>query len=613
MSFFLGLCIVWNAFSQKISPTGNAEFDSTIQKAYNLRYVNWDSAKTMVHKAERLRSLTELQKAIIANQLGALYYIQGDYSISMKEYSKALEILEKEPHPYQKVVALNGRGLIYLSQHSYEQAAEIFQKCIELNQQLGDSTGLGTNYFNKGISISELGRHREALEILQQGIQYLQNFPESTLWPMYFNRFAQIHQELGDLAKAKSLFFKVLEENPDLNSWEKSYAYTGLGQIALKENQAEEALSYGEMAYAEANQAKALWDKERATALISKAYESQGRFEDALRYNKLTQSYRDSLYSQTKNSEISYLQLQLTEADRAALEKEKLLTQKEAIINKWISIGLGLMVIFAVVLLVLYRRWLKEKDQLNAELLAKQQEIIAQNEQLLAIDQEKNKLFSILSHDLKSPIKSVKQLLELQDSGLLDENELSHINKLLVKQIHHTDRMMDDLLKWSHAQLGGIVTRPTEIEIIPMIEDIISQNEILALKKHLKIHFSPTFDSLKIYADKAQFKIILQNCLQNAIKFSFEGGEIQIDLQEGKSNIDLVIQDFGTGISPEKLQEIEQKQTAVSSSPGTGNEIGTGIGMMLVKQFLKKNHGTLDIQSQVNQGTTIRLSFPKIS
>lgn len=602
-----------SAFAQKINPTGNSVFDSLISRAVELRYVNIEGAFLALDKAQKIPNLQTLQYAMIANQLGALNYIKGEYTISLKEYSKAYELLENENDIHQRVFALNGRGLIYLSQHSYQQAADFFQKCIDINLELKDSIALGVNYLNKGIALSDLGKKDEAMVELEKGLAFTQNFPETPSRWMNFNRQAQIKLELGQLEEAKKLFTKVLEENPNLKTWEKAFSHTGLGRVALQENNPKLALDHGKKSLEFALEIRAFWDIERATRLVAESLEQLGDFKGALNYTKLNKAYSDSLYNKNKNSEISYLQLQLTEADKEVLEQEKQLSEQAVLFSQKTSLGLGIALLSLLAALIIFRKNFREKEKLNLRLIQQQEEIIQQNDSLKKLNDEKNKLFSVLTHDLKSPINSIKQLLELLTLELLSEAEKTHIIELLQKQVKQTDSMMDELLHWSLAQMEGIVTNRTPLELNKLILHSLANQEFPAGKKGIKLEFEPVDENLKILADRTQFKIIFQNCLQNAIKFSHQGGIIQIKAEEQNSNVLVKIKDFGLGIPPQKVEEILNNQTTIASTNGTTEEKGTGLGLLFAKQFLTRNQGSLSLNSEVGKGTEVILCFEKSS
>jgi len=613
VSLLFSLIFSVSAFAQKINPTGNSVFDSLILRAVELRYANIDEAFLTLDQTQKIRDLNTLQHAMIANQLGALNYIKGDYTVSLKEYSKAYKLLENENDIHQQVFALNGRGLIYLSQHSYQQAADFFQKCIDINLKLEDSTALGANYLNKGIALSDLGKKEDAMRELEKGLAITENFPEIPSRWMNFNRQAQIKLELGQLEEAKKLFNKVMAENPNLKTWEKTFSHTGLGWIALQENNPKLALYHGKKALDFALEIKAFWDIERATRLIAESLEKLGDYQQALNYAKLNKSYSDSLYNQNKNSEISYLQLQLSEADNEVLEQEKRLIEQAALFSQKTSLGLGIALLTMMGALFFYRKNVREKERLNLLLIEQKEEILQQNNTLKKLNDEKNKLFSVLTHDLKSPINSIKQLLELLNLEILSEKEKIEIIQLLQKQVKQTDQMMDELLHWSLAQMDGIVTNRTPLELNELISHTIANQEFPAEKKGIRFEFEPADKNLKILVDRTQFKIILQNCLQNAIKFSHQGSTIQLSVEERNSIVLVKIRDFGVGISQKKINEILNNQTTISSTEGTTEEKGTGLGLLLAKQFLARNEGSLTLKSEVGKGTEVVLSFEKHS
>ncbi len=614
--FFLSVCLgsaYTPTFAQNIKPTGNPEFDSLILVAVDLRYKDLEGALKAMDRAQSLPSLTNLQVAMIANQLGALNYIKGNYAVSVREYSKAFELLEKEDDLYQKAFALNGRGLIYLSQHAYEQAASFFKQCIDLNLQRQDSISLAANHLNLGISLSELGQYPEAMAALSEGYAFTTNFPELTQRMMILNRQGQVQLELGNFTEAKSLFNQVLEEYPKLTNWEKAFATTGLGIIALEEKQPQKALELGLKGYEYAKLASAYWDQERASNLLSKVYEQLGDYKNALHFARQNKIHADTLYNDQKNSEISYHQLQMAEADKATLEQKNLIAEQKAKISNYTLIGLSSILVLLTLIILLNRRWMQKKEELNRRLLEKQKKVVSQNNTLNQLNEEKNKLFSILSHDLKTPMNAIRQMLELHEMDLLSEQEKEESNKLLLKQVKQTEQKIEQLLRWSHAQLGGIVTEKQPLDLVTLIHETIQQNEVIAQKKNIKLKFTVEQPPFRIYGDPSQLQIIFQNCLQNAIKFSHVGGEILLNLEDLGNQVKLTIKDHGIGMTPEKLHEIRQKKSIVTSTEGTNKEKGTGLGLFLVKQFMENNGGTLIIESEDQKGTTLHLTFEKAS
>jgi signal transduction histidine kinase len=502
--------------------------------------------------------------------------------------------------------------LIYLSQHDYKNSIRVLNQCIAINRNLQDSVGLSRNYFNRSISESELGEKSNALSSLDTAQAFLSKFPENPLVPMTINRRGKIFSDMGEYQKAKRSYEIILENYPKTSNWELTFAYAGLAEIAFEQNEFDKAIEYGETALNYAKQIDALWDKERATAILSKAYEKNGQYSDALQYSRINKALSDSLYNQYKNAEISFLQLQLTDAENEALIQEQQSARNELELNRKYLLLLIIALAVTIGGLILYSRLLVKKNKFAQQIKIKQEEIEAKNKKLISINEEKNKLFSILSHDLKGPVTSIKQLLELSKAGFFKgEEERKSVQDLLTNQVNQTHQLLEELLDWSHAQLDGIITKPTEINLAEIIQKQLNNLSYQAMAKSLSFKFDPPTSPVFAMADPQQLKIILQNCLQNAIKFSKPEGQISIQLSEEKNNVLLSIKDQGVGISPEKLDEINNKMVRVQSSPGTHKEKGTGLGLLLVREFIEKNEGSLEIKSELDEGTEILIRLPK--
>ncbi|MDE0560089.1 ATP-binding protein [Algoriphagus sp. NF] len=591
-------------------------FDSLLDRSITSRYIRLDSAWYFLNQAEKIRNEYFPKDPILLgkleNQSGTLYYVNGDYPSSLRHFSNAIAILKDQNSKKDYVYALNGRALIYLSQHEYENSIKVLDECIKINQELQDSVGLGKNYFNKGISESELGNYEEAMISLKTGLNFLSNYPDEPLVPMIINRQAKVYFEMGDFSKSEQTYQQVLNEYPKISNWELTFTYAGLAEIECERKDYTSAIEYGKLALNYAERVDALWDKERASAILSTAYEKAGSYQQALVFSRINKSYSDSLYNQNKNSEISFLQLQLSDAENEVLKQEQESAQNELRLNRKYLILLLIALAVTISGLILYSRLLVKKNKFAEQLKVKQEEIEAKNEKLTSINEEKNKLFSILSHDLKGPVTSIKQLLELSKAGFFKgEEERKSVQDLLTNQVNQTHQLLEELLDWSHAQLDGIITKPIEVNLEETIQKQLNHLSYQAMAKSLSFKFDPPTSPVFAIADPQQLKIILQNCLQNAIKFSKPEGQISIQLSEEKNNILLSIKDEGVGISPEKLDEINNKMVRVQSSPGTHKEKGTGLGLLLVREFIEKNEGSLEIKSELDEGTEILISLPK--
>ena len=595
----------------------NAILDSLIKKSEYYLYLEWDSAYSYLTQADSLARLLNQENKVgkISNLFGTLHYLEGDYVESIRYYSIASEIFNKTQDESGLGYALNGRGLIYLSQNELERAIEIFNRCIEINKALGDTYLVGRNYFNRSIGESDLGQYDKAHHSINLALEYLKDHKHRVIYTMTLNRAGKIYFDEGKLTESEDYYNRVLNYPGKLSNWARAFAYTGLAEIQIARGNYADALQLGELAKNYVNKTRGYWDKARLSKALMTIHAELDQYPLALVHSKLYKAYSDSLYNENKKAEIIYFQLHLADADNQNLLQEKELAESNAQLNKKFILILTIVLIILIIGFILYGKVIRQKEKINQMLLEKQNEIQIQNEKLEAINDEKNKLFSILSHDLKAPIKSVKELLELEEQGMLNEDEKKTARRLLIKQVSDTDEMLRKILRWSQAQLDGILTKRIPTHLYEIIKDEVDHLNYQKTSKKISIDFSLINEDIRVMVDPQHLRIILQNCLQNSIKFSNPNSQIKLWNSENPKDglINLHIKDEGIGIPKNKLKEIFSNLVQIKSTEGTHKEKGTGLGLLLVRQFTEKNKGKFDIHSKPNEGTEIILSFEKIN
>lgn len=220
----------------------------------------------------------------------------------------------------------------------------------------------------------------------------------------------------------------------------------------------------------------------------------------------------------------------------------------------------------------------------------------------------KNKLFSIISHDLRGPIVSLKGILGLYKKGAVSEDEFKQLTHNLEEDLNNSSNLLDNLLAWSKSQLQGLEIKKSKVNL---------KEELISLKNLFSSQLKAKGISLKmdlvnheeIVADKETIQIVFRNILSNAIKFTPLGGEISIESKNSdKGIIDLFFMDSGIGMPPEKLDQLFEinKNTLI----GTSSANGAGIGLMLVKEFIELNNGEVSVESTMGKGTTFKITLP---
>lgn len=233
------------------------------------------------------------------------------------------------------------------------------------------------------------------------------------------------------------------------------------------------------------------------------------------------------------------------------------------------------------------------------------------NQKLRDANFTKDKFFSIIAHDLRSPFTSI-----LGFSRLLNEEYDDFSNeerKMMIKQIltstESTFQLLDNLLTWARSQLGRTSYNPEPFEIETLVIETLNQSIPQAKIKGITLKAVMT-EKTRVMADMNMIRTVLRNLISNAIKFSYEGSTVTVEAIRTKDKITITVTDTGTGIEPKTLKALFSLDEKVTSIKGTANEKGTGLGLILCKEFVEKNQGTISVDSKVAEGSKFSFSLP---
>ncbi len=244
----------------------------------------------------------------------------------------------------------------------------------------------------------------------------------------------------------------------------------------------------------------------------------------------------------------------------------------------------------------------KEKIQKDAGLLEKQ------TQELTELNALKNKMFSIISHDLKAPMYAMRNFFTEAQLKNMPARELKKIIPGVVNDLNYTTGLMDNLLQWAKAQMQSDAVYPQKVDIGRAIEETIQLLRRQSEAKKIRIETNSK-ENIYGFMDKDMLNLVLRNLVSNAIKFTPEKGEIKIGVHENCTLVEVYVQDSGAGISPEALRKINGN--GFYSTKGTANESGTGLGLKLCKEFMARNGGQLYIESKQGEGSVFSFSLPK--
>lgn len=234
-------------------------------------------------------------------------------------------------------------------------------------------------------------------------------------------------------------------------------------------------------------------------------------------------------------------------------------------------------------------------------------EINSQKLELEQINHSKDRIFSIVSHDLRGPLRNIKSILDLCEAGSITEEEKFFYLKSLQSTLDNTINVTDNLLKWSlMQQRNGIHVAKEKFPIKNVIENAINLCKSSATSKNIKI-VNRSNGNILVLADPNMIEIVIRNLISNAIKFSYEGGMIIVETIVVNSEVVFSVIDFGVGVHQETKENLFKEYV---TTPGTQKEKGTGFGLMLCKQFIEHNNGEIFLDTNFQKGTKISFVLP---
>jgi len=259
------------------------------------------------------------------------------------------------------------------------------------------------------------------------------------------------------------------------------------------------------------------------------------------------------------------------------------------------------------------RNWQLRRSNLKilrqkADLTGKATLLEEQTQQLTELNTLKNKLFSVIAHDLKAPLYALRTLFRNVQLYDLPGDEIKILIPEVVNELTYTTGLMENLLQWAKSQMQAEAVRPQLLDIATIAKEVLQLLRLQAEAKQIYI-CSKIERPVFVYADKDMINLVLRNLLSNAIKFTPNEGSISIEAREMRSHIEVAVQDTGRGISKEGLQKLMEEN--YYTTRGTVGEAGTGLGLMLCKEFLSRNGGRMHVQSEPGKGSTFSFTLPK--
>lgn len=619
--------------SKTLDDTARLDLYERLITGYNL--YNVDSSYFFLKEGNEYFSKikeSELKSRALAVLLvceGKIKEGHGELPAARSAFLRALELFYHIDFDRGIASVYNSLGIIEAKQAHFNQATSYFLRSLNINERINNTQGVIQSYTSLGVVNTHMENYAKAESYLNKGLALLKD-TNSVTYCNIINNIANIAAINSDFEKALRYFqrsYNVSENiiNPALSATLRTNianCYSNLGQIdkalvyyneslaITREQQIpeEEARVIYNIAllYEQSNPKLAIKYMEEAIDIckrINQRYlllEIYQSLYIAKKYNKdyegafdaleLYHSYKDTLLSNESKSQLQLIQSNFElEKSKSEVKELELLTQKQRS-QKIISflVIAGTLLLLTVVAISSYRR----KKLNNA---------------LVQSVQVRDKLLSIIAHDLKSPINNVLSLVFELDSDELTKDEKHLLLDVLKKQTQLSLVTLENILKWGQAQIRGVKTYPEEF----FVKDFVQKNiDLFGVNiKHKELEVKIEFnESLKAFTDPDQFDFVIRNLMSNAIKFSNHNSVIHIRATVlDNKKIRICIADEGVGMNEDTLNSLFGIKPKINY--GTEQEKGSGLGLLLCKEFVEANNGDIWAESVKNEGSVICFTF----
>lgn len=642
------------------SKASTLENISRVQKNLN----QFEKAIENLQKSLQIREKLADKRSIgsIYNQLGNLYVEKGELADALMNYLQSLKIRQETNIEADIARSLTNIGLTYRRLGSHQNALKYLEEALELSSEKQDPLTVAYIYIHHGNSLRDIGEYAKALASYNKALIIRKRTGNKIAISQALHSISRAYSDMENYTNAKQNLNKALEILNEVNEEVRiADTYNELGNIAVNEQKWETALNYfkkssslyakhfelekrglsarkiGEIHLELKKYADALENLQLALSIAEKTnsgklleltylalhdyYSARGHFKEALQNYNQHIKIRDSLLATTQREAIWQASLDVemnekveeirkiegevetlrTEAQLKSIQLEQQRLQRNFFAA--ISIFILVLAIGSIYGYIIIRKKNSNLNETN-EKLAKSED------ELRKTVQTKDKLFSIIAHDLRSPFTALIGLTEVlaKQAEELKPSEVSEYGNLIHQSSEKLLNLIENLLQWSRSQTGRLKIAPKKLHLKDVVTDVLSTLQIQAESKNIKIQSSVAND-ISIMADYDSITAVLRNLVSNAIKFTEPKGNIRIEAERSDDKVIINISDSGVGISQKNLAKLFKLEDSFSTK-GTSNEAGTGLGLIVCKEFVEKNMGSIEATSKEGEGTTFTITLP---
>ena len=602
-------------------------------------YQNIDSSVFFGKQALELSKKISYKKGIAESyrSIGRTNTISGHYKESLDCFYKALKINEALNDSLSIGKNYSSIGIVHYYQGDIEKALEFCEKTVEIYKTNDYTKGLARVYNNIGLFYSDLDKLDTAEIYFSKTIEIAKKIHDLKVETSALGNIARNLMIKNDYQKAIEIFLKIPGKARKINDKtilaityaNIAVAYLNLAEKKINKNAYfDSSLKYNAIALKNAEQLNSNSLKAYAYNGLTGTYKAMHDYKNAFKSLEKYQIINDSIFNQKKTEAIANVEAKYENEKKQLvienLQKEKQtdlkLIQKKNTIILIVIIGFLIVLVLSLFLYKLYRakkQSLKLLDEKNKDILIHKEEIAAQRDKISEIafelkktNRTKNKLFSIIAHDLKNPFQGIIGFSEMikEDAEKQNLNKIKKFAEYIFNVSNQTYKLLDNLLNFTRSQIGLIKYNPEIINIKELVEEGIVLVQSTAEVKGVKL-IDETNQKHTAYADESMISTVIRNLISNAVKFTSEGGYVKVQTENSNEKVVIKIIDCGVGIKEDDISKLFKADLNFTTF-GTENEKGTGLGLVVCKDFTVKNGGTITVESEVGKGSTFTVTLP---
>ena len=569
---------------------GDPEWIANAQKRLGSCYEassNYEQAMVHFIECEKIARAHKLRELIID-----IIHAKGTIYRKMKEYDKALELFNSVSKEFPDSLSsfdqfriANNIASVYYNQEQYEKALKYFMQAKGYAEDTGDSIHIALINQNLGNILYVQKKFNDAEKYIMDAIQYYEEANDKAPLGILIQTLGNILSSKNSFPRAERAYRRSLELAKQMNNIRLQIANYYNLSLNFKRWREKEPSRYD------------LFEKENSCLqIVVNLKDSLAKIESSVKILEVEKKYE----TEKKNNQI------------ALLEKETEVQQNR---QMFMFIGMVVLVVLIGVLVVAFQYVRKTNNTLltkNQRIELQKQQIQDQNKQLGIAINTQNKLFSIIAHDLRSPLASISNIGILLKMAF-DNNDFETSRELVSKLSQRNNQILqltDNLLNWAQSQTGKIKFNIGKCNLSILVKESASLFEESLVQKNIKLNLE--INDIEVLADSLSIKTVFRNLINNAVKFTNKGGQISISNFRNENQAVVKISDTGIGI-PEYMQKMIFEISDRKQQLGTEGEKSSGLGLVVCKEFVEHNDGQIWFESTEGKGTDFYVALPLYS